>query len=62
MRTIKTYPTRLEADLAKIALATFGIPAVVAGIGVSLEGGSAGMKLLVPDDCVDAAVAALEGA
>ncbi|MGY0557317.1 MULTISPECIES: hypothetical protein [unclassified Lysobacter] len=62
MRTIKTYPTRLEADLAKIALATFGIPAIVAGIGVSLEGGSAGMKLLVPDDCVGAAMTVLDDA
>jgi len=29
------------------------IPAVVVGIGVGMEGGAAGVQLLVPDDGLD---------
>ena len=50
MKAIKTYPTRVEADLAKIALDAAGVPAVVVGVGVGMEGGMAGVQLLVPDD------------
>ena len=39
MKTIKTYPTRVEADLARIALDAAGVPSVVVGIGVGTEGG-----------------------
>ncbi len=56
MRTIKTYPTRVEADLARIALEAAGIPSVVVGIGVGMEGGAEGVQLLVSDDRVDAAL------
>ncbi len=59
MKTIKTYPTSIEADLARIALDAAGIPAVVVGIGVGMEGGEAGVQLLVPDDRVEAAVTVL---
>ena len=38
MKTIKTYPTRAEADLARIALDAAGVPCVVVGIGVGMEG------------------------
>jgi hypothetical protein len=62
MKAIKTYQTRLEADLAKIALDAAGVPSVVVGIGVSMEGGAAGVQLLVPDDQVEAALRVLEGA
>jgi hypothetical protein len=55
MKAIKTYPTRIEADLAKIALEAAGVPAVVVGVGVAMEGGAAGVQLLVPDEQVDAA-------
>ena len=59
MKAIKTYPTRIEADLAKIALDAAGVPSVVVGIGVGMEGGAAGVQLLVPDDCVEAALTVL---
>jgi hypothetical protein len=62
MKTIKTYATRVEADLAKIALDAAGVPSVVVGIGVSMEGGMAGVQLLVPDDHVEAALRVLEDA
>ncbi len=59
MKIIKSYPTRLEADLARIALEAADVPSVVAGIGVGMEGGAAGVQLLVPDDRVDAALQVL---
>jgi hypothetical protein len=59
MKAIKTYPTRVEADLAKIALQSAGVPSVVVGIGLGMEGGAAGVQLLVPDDRVDAALKVL---
>ncbi|MEJ0007806.1 MAG: DUF2007 domain-containing protein [Steroidobacteraceae bacterium] len=62
MKTIASYPTRLEADLARIALEAEDIPAVVVGIGTGMEGGSAGVQLLVPEDRVAAALEVLRGA
>jgi Putative prokaryotic signal transducing protein len=62
MKTVKTYATRVEADLAKIALDAAGVPSVVVGVGVSMEGGMAGVQLLVPDDHVEAALRVLEDA
>jgi hypothetical protein len=59
MKAIKTYPTTIEADLAKIALDAADIPSVVAGTGVTMEGGLAGVQLLVPDDHVEAALKVL---
>jgi hypothetical protein len=59
MKTIKTYPTRVEADLARMELEATDIPAVVVGIGVGMEGGAAGVQLLVPDDRVEAALKVL---
>jgi hypothetical protein len=56
MKAIKTYPTKVEADLAKIALDSAGVPSLVVGVGVSMEGGVAGVQLLVPDEHVDAAL------
>ena len=56
MTHLKTYGTRVEADLASIALQAEGIAAVVVGIGVAMEGGAEGVRLLVPDDQVDAAL------
>ncbi len=62
MKAIKTYPTNIEADLARIALEGAGIPSVVVGIGVGMEGGDAGVQLLVPDDRVEAALIVLGNA
>ena len=49
MKAIKTYPSQVEADLARIALDAAGVPSVVVGIGVGMEGGMGGVQLLVPD-------------
>ena len=60
MRVVGRYPTRLDADLARITLEAAGVPSVVVGTGVELEGGAAGVQLLVPDEWIAAATAALE--
>lgn len=59
MKSVGTYPTRLDADLARIALEAADIPALVVGIGVGMEGGTAGVHLLVPDEHVEAALKVL---
>ena len=61
MKAIKTYPTRVEADLARIELDAAGVPSVVVGVGVGMEGGLAGVQLLVEDERVEAALSVLEG-
>jgi len=60
MKVIKTYSARLDADLAKIALDAAGVPSVIVGVGVSMEGGAAGVQLLVPDEYVETALKVLE--
>jgi hypothetical protein len=55
MQVIKTYSTRTEADLARIALDAAGIEAQVVGVGVAMEGGVASVRLLVRDEQADAA-------
>jgi hypothetical protein len=60
MKTVKTYSTRVDAEVAKIALAAAGVPAVVVGIGTDLEGGTSGVQLLVADEDVEAALGVLE--
>ncbi|MGB6449691.1 MAG: DUF2007 domain-containing protein [Steroidobacteraceae bacterium] len=59
MKTVQTYSTRIEADLARIALEAAGVPSVVVGVGVGMEGGFGGVRLLVPDDRVEEALKAL---
>ena len=56
MGTIRTYPTLMEAQQAKIALDAAGIPSVVLGVGVAMEGGMAGVRLQVPPARVDEAL------
>jgi Putative prokaryotic signal transducing protein len=60
MKAVKTYSTRLDADVARLALNAAGVPSVVVGTGVDLEGGAGGVQLLVPAEFVDAARAVLE--
>jgi hypothetical protein len=60
MKTVKTYSTRVDAEVAKIALAGAGVDAVVVGIGTELEGGTAGVQLLVADENLKAALTVLE--
>ncbi len=62
MKAIKSYPTRVEADLARMALDVAGVASVVVGIGVGMEGGMEGVQLLVPEDQVEAALAVLDDA
>lgn len=54
MEAIRTYSTRLEADLARIALEGADIPAAVFGVDVGF-GGIGGVQLLVPEERVAAA-------
>lgn len=60
MRVIKTYASRIEADLDRLALEAADVPALVVGVGMALEGGIEGVKLLVPDDMVGRAIQILE--
>jgi hypothetical protein len=60
MKAIKSYWTRLEADLAKLKLDAAGVPAVVVGIPVGMEGGAAGVQVLVPEEHVAEALQVLE--
>jgi len=59
MKSIKSYPTTVEADIARMALEAAGIASVVVGIGVGMEGGTAGVQLLVPDDRIEEALTVL---
>jgi hypothetical protein len=60
MKPIKTYSSRFDADLARIALEAADVPSVIVGVGVAMEGGAAGVRLLVPDEYVEAALKILE--
>jgi Putative prokaryotic signal transducing protein len=55
MTPIKTFNSRVEADLARIALSSRGIEATVVGLDVAFEGGAEGVRLLVADEQADAA-------
>ena len=59
MKTIKTYSTRVEADLARISLEAADICSVVVGVGAGMEGGTGGVQLLVEDDQVERALTVL---
>lgn len=56
---IKTYSSRIEADLASIELRAAGIAATIVGVGVGMEGGAEGVRLMVPDDQAEAALEVL---
>ena len=60
MRVVRSFSSRLDADLARISLDAAGVPSVVVGTGVEFEGGANGVQLLVPDEWVAAATIALE--
>jgi hypothetical protein len=60
MRVVRSFSSRLDADLARIALDAAEIPSVVVGTGVEFEGGVNGVQLLVPDEWVASAITTLE--
>lgn len=60
LRTLKTYSNRVEADLDRIVLDHAEVPCAVVGIGVAMEGGIEGVRLLVPEDHVERALEVLD--
>jgi Putative prokaryotic signal transducing protein len=56
MTTIKTFPTRVEADIAKLELDAAEIPSFITGVGAAMEGGIAGVQLQVPEAEVERAM------
>jgi hypothetical protein len=60
MKTVRTFSTELEANLAKIELEAAGVSSVIVGIGVAMEGGAAGVRVLVPDHSLEAALKVLD--
>lgn len=60
MQVIRTYATRPEAELDRLELEAAEIPGVVVGVDAAMEGGIAGVRLLVPDDVVERALEILE--
>jgi hypothetical protein len=59
MKAIESYPTSVEADLARIRLEAAGSMPWSWVSGWGMEGGSAGVRLLVPEDRVEAALKVL---
>ena len=62
MRAIRTCTTKLEAELTRLPLEHAGIPSMVVGIDLGMEGGAAGVRLLVSEDCTKAALRLLDDA
>ncbi|HEV7136524.1 MAG TPA: DUF2007 domain-containing protein [Steroidobacteraceae bacterium] len=60
MKAIRRYSMPFEADLARIALEGADIPAVVVGLGISMDGGAGGVRLLVPEERIEAALKVLQ--
>lgn len=60
MKVIKSYSTSVDAEVARIALDAAGVPSTVVGIDAAMEGGAAGVQLLVPEDWVEDALRVLE--
>lgn len=60
MKAIRSYSTRLEADLARIALEGADIPAMVVGVDLGMRGGVGGVQLLVPEDRAEEALEVLK--
>jgi hypothetical protein len=53
---VKTYPTRVDADLARIKLDAAGVPSVVVGVAIGMHGGMGGVQLLVAEDLLPEAL------
>jgi Putative prokaryotic signal transducing protein len=60
MKTVRTYATTVDANIAKIALDAAGVPSLIVGVGAAMEGGAEGVRLLVPEERVASALRVLE--
>ena len=60
MKTVKTYGTLLEAELARIVLRAEGIAATIVGVTTAMEGGAEGVRVLVPDEAAENALKILD--
>ena len=60
MKVVKSYSTSVDAEVARIALDGAGIPSTLVGIEAAMEGGLAGVQVLVPDEWVDKALRVIE--
>jgi hypothetical protein len=60
MKVIKSYSTSVDAEVARIALDAAGVPSTVVGIDAAMEGGTAGVQLLVADEWIEDALRVLE--
>lgn len=60
MKVVKSYSTSVDAEVARIALDAAGVPATIVGIEAAMEGGTAGVQVLVPDERFDEALKVLE--
>lgn len=48
------------SDSSSLCAEGADIPAVVVGVGMGMEGGMAGVQVLVPEDCIQAALEVLK--
>jgi hypothetical protein len=62
MITVKTYATRIEAEIARFTLDAAGVPSTIVGVDAAMEGGIAGVKLQVPEAYVAPATELLDHA
>jgi hypothetical protein len=62
MITVRTYATRVEAEIARFALDAAGVPSIIVGVDAAMEGGIAGVKLQVPEAYVASATELLDHA
>ncbi|WNL44275.1 hypothetical protein RKE25_12635 [Dyella sp. BiH032] len=60
MIAIRSYPTALDAELARLRLAWADIPTTVSGIDLGMQGGTTGVQLWVPEAFAEAARAVLD--
>ena len=60
MKVVKSYSMSVDAEVARIALDAAGVPSTVVGIDAAMEGGTAGVELLVPDEWIEDALRVLE--
>jgi hypothetical protein len=60
MKVVKSYSTSVDAEVARIALDAAGVPSTIVGVEAAMEGGTAGVQVLVPEEWFDHALKVLE--